>query len=222
MDDSCPCVFWPEPLSAPPPAGACCLPAAPWWSPVKVGPAQCRAAPQVLNSCLRAKGCSAVGKERQAPASIGADTGAVVRLAGMGAREAPGKAGCRFTWYELGLPHAFPGGRACVEPCALLGMGEGFGWCSCSFCLVSPFLGLCCLCAVSRPYAPARVSSQTGSHLGSKRAPSALCWLCLSSTPGGAGPSLTAFPKCLLRSPTRGLGSGMKVLSLQAVIARDP
>ena len=73
-----------------------------------VGPTQCRAAPQVLNPWLRAKGCSAVGKERQTPASTGADAGAVVRLAGMRAREALGKAGCRFTRYELRSPPCFP------------------------------------------------------------------------------------------------------------------
>ena len=66
------------------------------------------------------------------------------------------------------------------------------------FALPPPSLRLRCLCAVSRPHAPAGASSRLGGPSRSESAPSAV--ICTSAAPRHPGMgqlSLTAFPTCL-------------------------
>lgn len=89
--------------------------------------------------------------------------------------------------------------------------GFGHGGCCLSACSL-PSLSLCCLCAMSRPRAPAGASSRSGSRLGSERAPSALCQLCLRcpQTPWDGLAVPDCFPQVPLRSPVWVPGGGRR------------
>lgn len=99
---------------------------------------------------------------------------------------------------------------------------QGFGHGSCCFPARSPpSLSLCCLCAVSRPHAPAGASSCSGSRIGSERAPSALCQLCLCcpQTPWDGPAVPDCFPQVPLGSPVLVPGRGRRHW---VVTTRDP
>lgn len=76
--------------------------------------------------------------------------------------------------------------------------GFGHGGCCLSACSL-PSLSLCCLCAMSRPHAPAGASTGQAAAwvLRGLHLPCVSCASAAPRHPGMGWLSLTAFPKCL-------------------------